>query len=402
MNNRITFLTERALAFVVTLLLATAANAAPEQLDWDTVTWLPEGNSNLSETYTTGSGDITVTVGGNTADLDQAGATISPAINQQNTGGLVPTEDGLYVATDYVDNSNPMVTITIDFTGYPVGIGNFSFTTFDLDSGGTFIDEMTVTALTPSGPINPTSILTGVANTQTTPNTVRGTSGSGGTSSNGNATFIFGDAGTPVSGITQVTIVWRNQIGTANPGFQWINIHDFNFDDPMADTELTKSVSPTLAEVGESVVFTLDVVNNGPDAGPSIQVTDQLPAGFTYLSDNGGGSYNSGSGIWDVGTLASGGSAQLMITARMEAVGPWDNSAEVTRLLSTDPDSTPDNNVPTEDDQDNAPVTLGTPEIGTAKRVVATPTNNGDGTYTLTYEILIENSGNVALNNVKV
>ncbi len=389
-------------SFLAALLFSAAASATPEILDWDTLTWVPEGNTNLSETYTIGSGDITVTFGGNTADLDQAGAVISPAINAQNTGGLVPAENGLYVATDYTDASNPMVTVTFDFTGYPGGVGNLSFNVFDMDLGSTFIDEMSVTALTPSGPINPTSIVTSVANTQTNANTVRGTAGAGGTTSDGNATFVFGDGGTPVSGITQVSIVWRNQIGTSNPGFQWINIHDFDFDDPMADTQLTKSVAPATAEAGDTVVFTLDVVNNGPDDAPGVAVTDLLPAGFTYLTDNGGGSYASGSGVWTVGTLAPSGTAQLTIDARMEATGPWDNSAEVTALLATDPDSTPNNNVPAEDDQDNAAVTLAVPELGVAKRVVATPVNNGDGSYTLTYEVTVENSGDVTLNGIQV
>ncbi|MBT8132059.1 MAG: hypothetical protein KJO35_07310, partial [Gammaproteobacteria bacterium] len=172
MNNKFMFRAERIWALAATLLLATTtAQATPEVLDWDSLTWTPEGNGNLSETFTTGGGDITVTFGGNTADLDQDGGVISPAINSQNTGGLVPVENGLYVATDYVDNSNPMVSITIDFTGYPGGVGNFSFSVFDMDSGGSFIDEMSVTAMTATGPINPTLVNTSTANSFITPNT---------------------------------------------------------------------------------------------------------------------------------------------------------------------------------------------------------------------------------------
>ncbi|MBT8136854.1 MAG: DUF11 domain-containing protein, partial [Gammaproteobacteria bacterium] len=390
-------------AFAVALLLSHAAQATPEQLDWDGLTWTPPGNSNLSETYNTGGGDITVTFTGNTAGLDQAGADISPDINQLNTGGLSPAQNGLYVATDYVDNSNSTVTITIDFTGYPGGVGNVSFDVFDMDANGTsFIDEMTVTADTLTGTIDPTSIVTNSANTQVNSNTVRGTASSVSTSSNGNITWVFGDAGTPVSGITRFNITWRNVIGGADPGFQWINIHDIDFDDPMADVSVTKGASLTDAEAGDTVVFTLDVANAGPDDAPGIEITDQLPNGFTYLTDNSGGAYNPVSGIWDVGTLAPAGTAQITIDARMEATGPWDNVAEATQILATDTDSTANNNVPAEDDQDNAAVNLLVPVIGAAKAVTTGPVNNGDGTYTLTYTIAVENSGDTVINNLQV
>ncbi|MDH3588799.1 MAG: hypothetical protein OEQ74_05290, partial [Gammaproteobacteria bacterium] len=90
MNNK-TFLLRSCSGLIAALVLATAAQATPQILDWDAQTWLPEGNTNLSESYTTGGGDVTVTFGGNTAELDQAVTQVwfSPSINQQNTGGLV-------------------------------------------------------------------------------------------------------------------------------------------------------------------------------------------------------------------------------------------------------------------------------------------------------------------------
>ena len=47
-------------------------------------------------------------------------------------------------------------------------------------------------------------------------------------------------------------------------------------------------------------------------------------------------------------------------------------------------------------------LTILSPQIGLAKRISAGPTNNGDGTYSLTYTVLVENTGDVALNNVQV
>ena len=320
-----------------------AAMAVPTVMDWDTLTWIPTGNTNLSETYAIGNGNVTVTFSGNTAELDQQGALIAPAITDQaNTGGLMPVEMSLYVATDYTSPANPEVVVTFDFSGYPGGVGNLSFVLFDVDQSTGFIDTVTATAMTLSGPVNPTTINTSVANIQINANTAQGVSSAAGTTSDGNVGFVFGDAGTPISGITQVTFTYRNDIGTPNPGFQWINVHDFNFDDPEADVSLVKSVVPSSASAGQNVTFTIDVDNAGPDDAPGVEVTDVLPAGISYVSDTGGGSYNAGSGIWDVGSVAASGTAQLTITGQVQPNGgPWDNSAEVTALLATDPDSTP-------------------------------------------------------------
>ncbi len=62
---------------------------------------------------------------------------------------------------------------------------------------------------------------------------------------------------------------------------------------------------------------------------------------------------------------------------------------------ASDGDPTNDN-VPT-------PVTFSeNPAIGVAKALVGTPINNNDGTYTLSYQILVKNTGDVPLSNVQI
>ena len=57
---------------------------------------------------------------------------------------------------------------------------------------------------------------------------------------------------------------------------------------------------------------------DGPVDGTGIEVTDLLPNGYTYLSHlTGTGAYDSGTGVWTVGGLLSGGSATLNIIARL-------------------------------------------------------------------------------------
>lgn len=52
----------------------------------------------------------------------------------------------------------------------------------------------------------------------------------------------------------------------------------------MADIGVAKSVDPTVAVAGTSVVYSIDVVNNGPSDGSSISVADLLPVGLTLTS----------------------------------------------------------------------------------------------------------------------
>lgn len=124
----------------------------------------------------------------------------------------------------------------------------------------------------------------------------------------------------------------------------------------LVDISLTKDVDNANPDVNTNVVFTLTVANAGPSDATSVEITDLLPSGFTYVSDNGGGDYTSGTGVWDVGALSSGATETLNITAAVNVTGNYTNIAEVTAHDQQDSDSTPNNGVAGEDDQDDAVV----------------------------------------------
>lgn len=129
-----------------------------------------------------------------------------------------------------------------------------------------------------------------------------------------------------------------------------------------ADLRLTKTVDNAAPAVGNNVVFSITVTNDGPSNATGVQVIDQLPTGYTYVSDNGGGAYISGTGIWTIGTLNNGAAVTLQITASVNGSGVYFNSAEITASDNPDPDSTPNNDVSSEDDQDSVstvPVIVG-------------------------------------------
>jgi large repetitive protein len=139
---------------------------------------------------------------------------------------------------------------------------------------------------------------------------------------------------------------------------------------PMADLSVVKSI--VLTEVpdgdldgsgsiteGDIVDFTVTVSNAGPDLATGVIVTDQLPAGYAYLSDSSGGTYNPNNGQWNVGAIAAGDFKSLVIRASVVSTMNLTNVAQVTASGVYDPDSTPNNNNPNEDDYFSVTPTLG-------------------------------------------
>jgi uncharacterized repeat protein (TIGR01451 family) len=151
-----------------------------------------------------------------------------------------------------------------------------------------------------------------------------------------------------------------------------------------ADLEVNKSVDNPTPTVGGTVVFTLVVTNNGLSAATGIIVNDQLPSGYTYVSDNGGGAYIPATGVWTIGNLAAGGNATLNITATVNATGDYQNTATVS---GNEYDPVPGNNTDSETPvpvpiadlaitkADDSPVVIGEYLIYTV-----TVTNNGPST----------------------
>jgi uncharacterized repeat protein (TIGR01451 family)/fimbrial isopeptide formation D2 family protein len=104
-----------------------------------------------------------------------------------------------------------------------------------------------------------------------------------------------------------------------------------------ANLAISKTVSLPAPNVGQNVTFTITVTNNGPNAVAGVVVNDFLPDGLTYVSDDGGGAYVSGTGLWTVGALAVAGSATLNIVATVDVSGEICNQAAITSGTPLDP-----------------------------------------------------------------
>lgn len=117
-----------------------------------------------------------------------------------------------------------------------------------------------------------------------------------------------------------------------------------------ADLAIVKT-SDAGAEVapGGTVVFTLVVTNNGTASADSIVVTDSLPAGLSYVSNDCAASFADPTLTWNVGTLADDGTATCNVTTTVDddaAPGALVNTASVTSAAS-DPVSSNDSSAST-------------------------------------------------------
>jgi uncharacterized repeat protein (TIGR01451 family) len=177
--------------------------------------------------------------------------------------------------------------------------------------------------------------------------------------------------GSPCSAAKRI-VIGTVIISTCNGGAG--AIYDFDdlisaggYTDSISDLSLTKTLTYGVFS-SSTVVFTITVTNNGPDDATGITVNDDLPNGYSYVSHT-GGTYSSGTGIWDIGSLANGSSETLEITATIiyGFFNNYTNVAEIETSDNNDLDSTPGNGVDTEDDYDE--VTASIVSLGISKSV---------------------------------
>ncbi len=127
------------------------------------------------------------------------------------------------------------------------------------------------------------------------------------------------------------------------------------------DLSLTKSANPTSVQNDHETVFTITILNSGPDDASGVAVTDLIPAAFVYVADTGAGAYNKDTGLWTVGSLVENATTSIDIRVRARTTGVFENIAQVTEADQTDADSTPGNSNPSEDDQASATVRVTEP-----------------------------------------
>jgi len=166
-----------------------------------------------------------------------------------------------------------------------------------------------------------------------------------------------------------------------------------------ADLEIEKTVDIETPDVGDEVTFTLTMTNNGLSDATGVTVTDNLPSGYTFVShgtpSQGNVTVNNGDISWDIGDMASGDEETVTITVTVnEPVADYVNIAIVT---GNETDTNPDNN---EDDEETDPVV--NPAIELEKVSTTVPNEYDEAGQTLTYDLVVTNTGNVTLTDIEV
>ncbi|MDL2246570.1 DUF11 domain-containing protein [Methanobrevibacter sp. OttesenSCG-928-K11] len=108
-----------------------------------------------------------------------------------------------------------------------------------------------------------------------------------------------------------------------NEDFETINVNK------IVDLEILKTVSNNNPKIGDTITWSLTVVNNGPNHASGIIVKDLLSEGLVFISDDSGGKYDYSSGIWSINELAIGKSITLNIICLINKTGFLENFAVV-------------------------------------------------------------------------
>ena len=162
-----------------------------------------------------------------------------------------------------------------------------------------------------------------------------------------------------------------------------------------ADLVTGKTVNNGTPNEGDTIIYTLTLTNNGPAQATNLSITDLLPAGVTYVSDDGAGAYVSGTGLWTIGTLNNGATATLNITATVD-VGT--SGSTITNTITVVSADQTDSNT-TADDPSEDIVVGNDADLVTGKTVNNGTPNEGD---TIIYTLTLTNNGPAQATNLSI
>ncbi len=155
---------------------------------------------------------------------------------------------------------------------------------------------------------------------------------------------------------------------------------------PTTDVAVDVRTDTPTSSPGREVRFLVTVTGRGPDRADGVQVTDRLPSGLTFAgATTTRGSYDPGSGLWDVGTLEPGRQDTLVLAATVNQGTVGDvlvNQAQLTAVRPADDDPA--------NDTASASVTVPLVDLTVGKEVDRTSASRGD---TVTFTVTVGNVG---------
>ncbi|MGB7713314.1 MAG: hypothetical protein WBL95_27915 [Microcoleus sp.] len=311
---------------------------------------LPEGvefiSASVNPTQKSGN-KLTFNLGNlNNGEAKTINVTVTPPITGNITGSAQVTSktfdsdatNDIAVLTTSVKPISTDLTITATGTPTTVNLGDkltYSLTVTNNSptkaTGVTFTNELPsglkdVSATSSKGgtPENNNGIITaelGDLNTgESAKITINATSISAGTFSN-NASVTSKEVD---SESVNNTLIQQTKVNAKDP-------------DP-ADLDLTQTVDNPNPNVGDQVNITLALTNKGIGIASSINVTNLLPPGLSFVSDTPEqGSYDNATGVWNVGNMKDNLTRTLKLTAIVTAPNSITNLAAVTAVNEPDP-----------------------------------------------------------------
>ena len=171
------------------------------------------------------------------------------------------------------------------------------------------------------------------------------------------------------------------------------------------DLSVDKTVDTANPVEGQTITYSVTVTNESAADATDVIITDALPTGVTYDSDNAASltddasnptSYDDTTGEWTIGALNAGNSLTLEITATVDSgaineTQPITNTATLTSSTPTDSDNT--------NNEDSADITVGELDLSVTKTVNEPQPAPGE---TITYSVTVENVSTVNATGVVV
>lgn len=117
-----------------------------------------------------------------------------------------------------------------------------------------------------------------------------------------------------------------------------------------SDLSVSMVVDNSTPGVGDQITYTITVSNDGNTNEPNFTLTNLIPSGTSFVSAS--GNYDPNSNSWTDTDLTPNTSRNYTLTVQIVSTdNPITNTAQITSQTNPDPDSTPNNNLGTEDDQ---------------------------------------------------
>ncbi|HNW87911.1 MAG TPA: hypothetical protein PKJ47_13360, partial [Candidatus Limiplasma sp.] len=164
---------------------------------------------------------------------------------------------------------------------------------------------------------------------------------------------------------------------------------------PSPELSITKTTAQTEVRAGEDIAYVITVTNSGLADATGVKVTENLPTNATFKSAaTASGSYNSGTGLWDLGNLAVGGTATLTLVLTANA-NVADGDTIVNIVTITEENGVTPENPPTGETE----IPVKNPNLKITKTTSQSWVRAGED---ISYVITVKNDGSGDAKGVKV